>query len=793
MNINKLYAFMLSGIIASFTQLNAQTFANKELNLGEWRLHAPFNSGLQVAKAGNRVYCAAKTGFYYLDTDDNTLHVLGTEQGFASNQINLLRYSKAAQTLVIVHTNYNIDLFRNGKIYNISDIKTKTGIGLKTINDVFINGTDAYLSCGFGIVKINLTKQEITDTYYLVPQGQSKPVNATTIFNNYLYATTDKGIYKCLLNNPAIANYRTWKLDSMNNNAKLYNKKYKHIVVCNSQLVVNNSSIAYGQDTIFVYNTLQQWIKPVAFRNYDISDLASINNEIVVTYFGAALVHESTNFNFIRYGVYNSQGGYAHIQTISDDNNGYYMADQLKGIVHCDANFQNISTYSPTSSFFDTGFRMNFIDSTLYVAGGGYDLSGFTNYRLYGVQSYKNFAWTYDFRGDKDIAKNNFFSSTTSSNVNPKNKLQKYFTSWNSGLLEVIDSAGIKTGKVFNKDNSALQGQFGNDLFVGINNTVFDKNNNLWMDNAYSSQPLVVKTADDKWKAYGVGLQGRTKQLLITRNGFKWLAFANNLGIAVFNDNNTLEDTSDDEYRILNNNEINGALHTLEINCMTEDANGDIWIGTNKGITVFYNADNVLKKTGTTYDAFTAQQIKINTTGNLEYLLESEAVNNVTIDAANRKWIATANSGVYLVNDNGTEQIKHYTKSNSPLITNEINCIAINNINGEVFFGHNSGIQSYKAEATQASNNCDEVYAYPNPVRPEYTGAIVIKNVFAKSTVKITDIAGNFIVEINSLGGQALWDGKNFKGDRVPTGIYIALIADLATGKACKTKIMLID
>lgn len=403
----------------------AQTFANNELSLGQWRLHAPFKSAIQVAKVGNKIYCAANTGLYYLDTDDNTLHVIGIEQGLASNQVNILKYSKDAQTLVIVHTNYNIDLLHNGKVYNISDIKTKSIIGFKTINDVYISGSYAYLACGFGIVKINLTKQEIADTYYLVPQGQSKPVNGVVVFNNYLYASTDKGLYRCQFNNPAIADYRSWKLDSMGNNAKWYNKKFNQMTVANNQLVVNNYSPAYWQDTLMVGNAQGQWSKPSTFANYDVSDLTTIDNEIVITYSGSTLVYDASTFAFLRYGVISTPTvSYTNFQTITDNDGGYYIADNTNGIVHCDKNFGNISTYSPVSSFFNSGFRMNFIDSTLYVAGGGYDLSGFSNSRLYGVQSYKNFEWKYNFTGRKDIMPT-FFGSTTSSNVNSKNKAQK--------------------------------------------------------------------------------------------------------------------------------------------------------------------------------------------------------------------------------------------------------------------------------------------------------------------------------------------------------------------------------
>jgi streptogramin lyase len=771
----------------------AQDFANKELGLGQWRLHAQFNNGLQVAKAGNKIYCASKTGFYYLDTDDNTLHIVGTEDGLSSNQINLIRYSKDAKTLVVVHTNFNIDLIRDGKIYTISEIRTKASIGLKNINDVYINGKYAYLSCGFGVVKINLAKQEIADTYYLAPQGQSKPINGFALFNNYFYATTDKGIYKCLANSPAISDYRTWSLDSMNNNSFLYKKKYKQITACNNQLVVNNYSAAYAQDTIYVYNTSKQWVKTVNLNNLDVSDINYVNDEIVVTNFYTSFVLNPNNLNLLRYGIVQPNGEYYSQQVITDDADGYYMADSKKGIVHCNKFFGGIASYSPSSAYFASGFRMNFIDSTLYVSGGGYDKSGFPKYSLIGVQMYKNFDWKYIFTGNKDIIFNTYVGDITSCNIDAKNKNRSYFTSWGGGLIEAKDSAGTLMGKQWNHTNSALQSQPGNFGFVAINNTVFDKNNNLWMDNTYGAKALVVKTADNNWKAFNVGLQGRTRQLLVSRNGNKWLAIAREGGIAVFNDNNTPLDESDDVYRVLNTNELSGGLHTLEINSITEDANGDIWVGTLKGVTVFYNADNVLAKSGANFEPYKAQQIKVNVTGNVEYLLETESILSIVVDNANRKWIATENSGVYLVSENGTEQIKHFDINNSPLITNEIKSIAINSLNGEVFFGHDFGIQSYKAEATQGSTTCKDIYGYPNPVRADYSGEIAVKNVYNKSQIKITDFNGNLVTQLTSLGGQALWDGKNSNGEKVPSGIYIVLVANETTGKTCKTKIMIID
>ena len=256
--------------------------------------------------------------------------------------------------------------------------------------------------------------------------------------------------------------------------------------------------------------------------------------------------------------------------------------------------------------------------------------------------------------------------------------------------------------------------------------------------------------------------------LFIDNIGQKWVVVPSGVGLVVYNDNNTIEDVQDDQDRILNSALGSGNLPSTSVYSLAKDRDGEIWVGTNKGVAVFYNPENVF--TGNDFDA---QQILVTVDGYVEYLLANETVTAIAIDGANRKWLGTQNAGIFLVSPDGTEQIHHFTEENSPLFSNTITDIAINNQTGEVYIGTSKGLISYISDATQGYESHQNVTVYPNPVRPDFNGIIAIKGLVEDADIKITDLNGTLVLETTALGGQAVWDGKNGYGERVQTGVYL--------------------
>lgn len=224
-----------------------------------------------------------------------------------------------------------------------------------------------------------------------------------------------------------------------------------------------------------------------------------------------------------------------------------------------------------------------------------------------------------------------------------------------------------------------------------------------------------------------------------------------------------------------------------EIYAAALDKDGKIWVGTDQGVYVFFSPGSV-QNGGSNAQA---QQIYITQDGIVQLLLETEAVTAIAVDGANRKWFGTSNSGVYLMSESGTELIAHFTRENSPLPSNTIIDIAVEDVSGEVFFSTDKGLIAYMGTATEAKQDCKDLVAFPNPVRHDYTGPIAIRGLIGNSEVKITDTAGNLVYKTTSFGGQAVWDGNNIDGNRVQSGVYIAHCAAPDGKKSCPVKILI--
>ena len=254
-------------------------------------------------------------------------------------------------------------------------------------------------------------------------------------------------------------------------------------------------------------------------------------------------------------------------------------------------------------------------------------------------------------------------------------------------------------------------------------------------------------------------------KLLIDKNDQKWIQLKNN-GLIVFD-----ERRQGIKSRKLTNSENAGNLASNRVYSFAEDLEGEIWIGTDNGVSVFYDSNSIFQGENATQVVVTLRRYN-------SYLLEGQQINDIEIDGANRKWFATNNSGVIVTSANGTEEIHHFTTENSPLFSNKVLDIEMNDVTGEVFFATEKGLISMRSESTQGNTDFSEVLVFPNPVKPDYSGPITIKGLITDAVVKITDVSGNLIYETIALGGQAVWDGKSFDGQKAHTGVYLVFCSD---------------
>ncbi|MBI3232707.1 MAG: T9SS type A sorting domain-containing protein, partial [Bacteroidetes bacterium] len=430
----------------------------------------------------------------------------------------------------------------------------------------------------------------------------------------------------------------------------------------------------------------------------------------------------------------------------------------------------NYNYFSPNGPQTSKASDFAFDDNNLWVAPEGPTSTWILSFNPDRFSSYNNVEWNNYRQNDTNF--NNTFSFWKTA-VRPIDK-HVFFGSWGTGLLEFFQGSVLSK---FDSKNSPLEAtKIGGVTSTLIGGMTFDTSSNLWFTNAQSTKPLCVYTKGGQWLRFGLGSLASVGDIptdvVIDDNNYKWIAMARGKGIIVYDDNGTLNNPFDDQYKQITSEKTKGYLPDMSVNCITKDHDGNIWVGTDKGLTVFYTPGNVFN--GQNFDA---QQIIISKNGKAAYLFGDLGINHIAVDAGNRKWIATKN-GVYLISPDGQNFIFNFNKSNSPLLSDYVQRIGIHPKTGEVFFATDQGVVSYQGDALPGVEEFGDIVIYPNPVKETYDGLIANKGLYNNANVKITDIAGNFVYETRANGSVATWNSQNFKGERAQTGVYLVFCSN---------------
>lgn len=755
---------------------NAQSIA-----IGQWRDHLPYEKCISVTEAGDKIYCATPYDIFYYDKSDNSVNRISKITGLSDIGISSINYNTKYKTLVVAYTDANIDLIKDNTIINISDIKRKQILGNKTINKILFVDKYAYLSCGFGIVVLDIDKEEIHDTYYIGPEGSHINVLDLTFDDDdsLFFAATEKGIYKASYNNPNLAYFASWTKDTIIPHPDL---KYNIIEYFNKKVYVNNSNSAFGSDTVFAYDG-NNWYQP--FDTSYVStrrNILSLYDKLVIVNYSNVDVFDKDLNKIMRVWTYNP-GSVVPQDAIIDEDNSIWIADCFSGLVKSWNKGWNSEQIKPNGPCSNKVFSMAVADNDLWVTPGGKNSSWGNLWNYGGLYSFIDNNWnSYNHRQYEFM---DTIRDVLCAAVDPYNIKRVYVGSWGYGLYEFVNG---KLNNIYTDANSSLQ-QNVEAARINIGGLCFDNNDNLWIANSSASSILSVKESNGDWKAFNLGSFAsgiEAGQIAIDSCNQKWILTREH-NIFVFNDNNTISNTSDDQVKKLSGDVGNGNLPGNYIHSIAVDLDGQVWIGTDQGVAVFYSPENIF-----TNDNFDAEQILVEYGGHYRPLLESEDVTAIAVNGANQKWFGTERAGVFLMSDDGTKEIHHFTEENSPLFSNSITSIVINK-DGEVFFGTSKGIISYKDEAVPPNQQNENVYAYPNPVREGYNGTIAIKGLVGNADVKITDISGTLIYATKAQGGQAIWDGKNFNGRKAHTGVYLVFVSNDDGSKTLVTKILFMN
>ena len=470
---------------------------------------------------------------------------------------------------------------------------------------------------------------------------------------------------------------------------------------------------------------------------------------------------------------------------ISQDNRFYWVGTSGIGMVAwikydgANSYAEQVLPNSPTRKFVT---QMYHDDERLFVAPGGYTAVWSPAFTNYGYYELKDYDWT-----NHVSSEYNNYADIVAFITDPNDESRYYASSYGNGILEFKDGQFVK---LINSQNSNMVAM-PNTTEHRIGGFAADEEGGIWFSNSQTERPLGVLREDGTIEMFSLGsLAGSAdaiKNIMYTSENQVWLQVRNG-GVVVAQVN---EDGVVSDRKALGSEEGFGNLPSGTVLSYAEDLDGEIWIGTNEGMAVLYSPQNIFEAERN-YD-FQIIVIDEDGDGNGERVLGTEVINDIEVDGSNKKWFATANSGVFYTSENGKEQIYNFTIDNSPLPSNNIMDIEVDDVTGMVYFATDQGIVSFQGGATEGVPSMLDVFAYPNPVEPGYDGPILIRGLVTNAQVKITDIEGNIVYETVAEGGQALWSGKSFSGERVKSGVYLAYITNDDGSAKAVTKIMIIN
>lgn len=767
-------------LLIIFSIVVANPVISQEVGIGKWRDHLPYRQVIALTDAGSRIYAATPYALFYLDFTDNRLNKITKIDGLSDVGISGIEYNKKYNTLVVAYANANIDLIKGDRVINLSDIKRKPILGDKSINSIVFINDMAYLSCGFGVVVLDIDKEEFPEPiYYIGPNGASINVYDVALNSpdSLIYAATSTGMYSANYYTANLANFSEWTREI---GPALPEGPFNLVEAFNNRIYVNKAGSGYADDYMFVkVNNVWQTFQPE--NSSDRFSLEAHNNKLLVSNnLSVELFREDGTYQD-KIWTYNP-GNVQPRDALMLNDDVVWIADAEEGLVKV-TNIWSSEFFLLNGPDFPDAFALDAAGDEVWAVPGGRTTSFEQLYRTARFAGFIDGSWkTIDHKQDEFL---NNYRDVYSVAINPANHKHVFFGTMGYGLLEYNNGVFVNR---YTHENSSLQEHSLAPGRIDITGLAFDFNNNLWVVNSYAPSMLSRRTPDGEWKSYSLGSVGtgiEADRIVIDQQNQKWI-LGRNLNLFVFNDNDT-DNTGDDQAKRLSSSAGNGALPGAFVKSIAVDREGLVWVGTDEGVAVFYSPQNVFANQN-----FDAQKVLIEQDGYGQYLLATETVTAIAVDGFNRKWFGTDRAGLFLMSADGTEQILHFTEVNSPLLSNTITDLKLTE-SGELFIATSRGIISYKTEAVPPVEVFETVLVFPNPVYRNFPGNIAIRGLVENSNVKITDVAGNLVYSVDAEGGQALWNGYNFDGSKVKTGVYLVFISNRDGSDTQVTKFVVIN
>lgn len=755
-------------ILLAFNLTSAQDFTDS------WEGFFSFTSIVDVQESATAVYAASENAVFIYDLGSRTFTTLTTVNGLSGDQISQIFYSEDKSLLVIGYVNGLLQIVNdNGQVTNVVAIRDKQVIPLsaKRINEFKESGDLIYIATDFGIAIYNLERLEFDDTYFIGDNGAQVPVKSIEIFNGFLYAATldvASAMRRANIADPFLIDFANWN--------EINQDIWTEVIAFDNRLL----AVTVGGFLAELNTGLGSFVGNGIQFPQGILDAHATDNFLTFTARDNIYIYDTA---LSQAYTINDIGGVSYNFTsailIGDI---LYVGTEETGMIRLDiqnqADFEFIVADGPSSN---AAFSIVATPGELWVGYGEYDL--FYNpfpLRELGISHLKEEQWiNHEFT---DILNVRSVSEITVQRNDPSTV---FINSMNDGVVQFVNDAAVTR---FDQSNSSLFPAVDTNapppgIFYRIPDATFDSQGNLWVLQSFTDFPLHKRSPDGAWTTFDLSdditnVARSATKMVATREG-NIIYGTVNIGLVGFNAA-TGQAVPFNE----TNNLISNYVSSLQV-----DLNGQLWIGSNIGLRVLFNPNSIF-----TDNPSDARAIIIEDTNGIpRELLADESILDIEVDGNNNKWVATASSGAFLFSPTGRETLFQFTTDNSPLPTNAINDITIDESTGKVYFATDKGIVAFQGQrSSRPQDNLESVKVFPNPVRPGFNGNVTIEGLTDRARVKITDIEGNLVYEAISQGGSIQWDTRSFSGNKVASGVYLLFINTDDAIETTVSKLMII-
>ena len=663
------------------------SFCPASAQIGTWHNYLAYNEVQDICEADDVLYVLASNDLYSYNKSDQSITTYDKVNGLSDTYITHIKWNPKAQRLLIVYQNQNIDMMeKGGGVVNLSDLYQKSMTDDKTVNSIYVNEQYAYLACGFGIVKVDMERIEISESYNL---GTS--ITQVTISNGSIYAKQKNGQVLTAALTDNLLNPNVW-----------------HVTTLYDASIFNIDRTDYNN-----------------------------NLEMVKT-----LDPGGPKYNFVNFLRFKNQKLYT-----------------------CDG-----------------------------IMGGKFDPG-----KKGCVQVWDGNEWEI-YQDDIASLTGHNYMDIASVDADPLDDTH-VFASGRVGLYEFKDGKYVKD---YNYDNSELQSNatlnHQSKNYTMVESIIYDKNGSLWVLNSAAAGASLFELKDGEWISHhkpefllSTGDRSHDNMVKAMFDSRDILWFCNDRFIEpalMCYQPSTDAAVCYSTFINQDGTKIEGMYGVTDV---AEDKDGNIWVGTDVGPFVI-DKDNI----GKSAEDMVFTQVKVprnDGTNYADYLLAGIHVTSIMVDNDGQKWIGTNGQGVYVISRDNMKEVHHFTTENSKLLSDIVGSIAMNTKTGEVFIGTENGLCSYMSGITGTIDtmNEDDVYAYPNPVTPDYNGLITITGLTDNADVKILSSNGVLIAEGKSSGRFFTWNGRDKNNERVASGVYMVATATSSGEKGVVCKIVIIN